>query len=330
VTATVVVENGPAREHAGPRMQRLVELRELIDVINDINSHSPDLFDETVLHLARGQEAVSVALEFAHGQGDVLFSTHRGIEHALAWGLKTHSVLAESLGRVGGTAFGRSGHMHLIDMDHNFGGTNAIVGGNLPLAVGMALALKRRGLPNVCFAMMGDGAANTGQFHESLNAAAIWSLPVLFVCENNGWAEMTPAAEVTAGESLAVRVSGFGVRTLTANGLDVDDIEGCLRSARQYCLSESSPAFVEIAVPRHTGHFVGDIQHYRTQALIDNALSQDCVESYAEKHEFSHADLTKLRADANSIAINQMRAALNATMPTREHVLSQPDDQRKE
>ena len=176
------------------------------------------------LHVAIGQEAVAVGVCRALEEGDVIASTHRAHGHTLAKGTPPEAVMAELYGKKEGCSHGFGGSMHLYDVERGNLGANAVVGGGIPAIVGAALAFKMRGEPRVAVAFFGDGATNIGTFHEALNLAQLWKVPALFVCENNRWAESTPASQQLAIEDLTKRADAFGMESVRLYGQDVEEV----------------------------------------------------------------------------------------------------------
>jgi TPP-dependent pyruvate/acetoin dehydrogenase alpha subunit len=217
----------------------------------------------SVLHVGIGQEAVAAGVGLARRDGDVLLSTHRGVAHCLMWGCDLGAVAAEVFGRRSGLGRGLVGHMHLVDPDHAVLGTNGVVGGGLPIAVGAAYALQLSGDNRCVVAFFGDGAANTGAMHEALNLAAVWSVPVLFVCENNGYQEMTRSAGLTAG-SVVERAAAYGIPARAVDGADAVEVYSAATHLLTSVRSNSAPALLECDTYRVDGHWVGDPQHYRS------------------------------------------------------------------
>jgi pyruvate dehydrogenase E1 component alpha subunit len=216
---------------------------------------------EGPVHVSLGQEGASVGVVAAMADGDVLFSNHRGHGHALAFGLDPRAVVAEILGDDRGTAGGRGGSMHIFDPPLGFYGTNGIVGDGAGLVTGAGLALARTATGDVAVSIFGDGAMGTGIVYEAMNLAALWRLPVIFVCENNGFAEMTPTS-VHLSSDPAARARSFGLSVEVTDGRDVlsvrDAMAGLLERAR-----DRMPSFLEIRTDRWTGHYVGDQHSYR-------------------------------------------------------------------
>src|SRR5213593_2008438 len=176
------------------------------------------------LHVAIGQEAVAVGVCRALADGDVIASTHRAHGHTLAKGTHPNELMAELYGKVEGCSHGYGGSMHLYDVERGNLGANAVVGGGLPAITGAALAFKLRKEPRVAIAFFGDGATNIGTFHESLNLAQLWQVPAVFVCENNHWAESTPAHQQLPIEDLSKRAVSYGMHSQKVDGQDVEAV----------------------------------------------------------------------------------------------------------
>ena len=176
------------------------------------------------LHACIGQEAVAVGVCYALGDRDVMGSTHRAHGHVIANGTPPNEVMAELYGKVEGCSHGYGGSMHLYDAKRGTMGANAVVGGGLPAAVGAALAFKLRKEPRVSLAFFGDGATNIGTFHESMNLAQLWQLPVVFVCENNRWSESTPQSQHQPIRDLTERAAAYGTHALHVDGQDVEAV----------------------------------------------------------------------------------------------------------
>lgn len=214
-------------------------------------------------HVSIGQEPAPAAVCGVLRDGDLITSTHRGHGHVLAHGLQPREMFAEVMGRSTGSCRGLGGSMHIADPARGILGANGIVGGGLPIAVGAAYAQVERGTGAVVVAFFGDGAINTGAFHEAVNLAAVWKLPVLFVCENNGYAEFSPWQTQHAVPPVE-RASAYGVRVESVDG---EDVEGVARLAADLVASlrqGSGPAFLEVNVARWHGHYEGDPATYRT------------------------------------------------------------------
>src|SRR5213593_1618075 len=193
------------------------------------------------LHVAIGQEAVAVGVCRALEEGDIMASTHRAHGHTLAKGTTPNEVMAELYGKLEGCSHGYGGSMHLYDVERGNMGANAVVGGGLPGIVGAALAFKLRGEPRVAVAFFGDGATNIGTFHEAMNLAQVWRLPAVFVCENNHYAESTPAKQQLPIADLSKRAVAFGMHSLTVDGQDVEAVHKAAARALKYARDGKGP-----------------------------------------------------------------------------------------
>lgn len=213
-----------------------------------------------LVHLYAGQEAVAVGVCAALRQDDMIASHHRGHGHCIAKGMDAKTLLAEILGRRDGSGRGRGGSMHVFDPANGNLGTNGIVGGGVPLAAGAALAAKRLGTDRVAVAFFGDGALNQGIVPEVMNMAAIWALPVIFVCEHNGYGEFTASADVTAG-SLAARGAVFDIPSAEVDGMDVLAVRDAVLPA--VARARAGPSFLVCHTWRYAGHHAGDRQDYK-------------------------------------------------------------------
>jgi pyruvate dehydrogenase E1 component alpha subunit len=215
------------------------------------------------LHLCIGEEAVAVGVVGALSEDDAVVSTYRDHGHALARGVPMDALLAEMFGRTTGCSRGRGGSMHVFDVARRFYGGNAIVAGGIPLAVGLALAdaLARRRQVTVC--LFGDGAAAEGEFHESLNLAALWRLPVVFCCENNQYAMGTSLARSHAQTDLALRAASYGMRSWSVDGMDVAAVRDAARRAVDTARDGSGPCFLELRTYRFRAHSMYDADRYR-------------------------------------------------------------------
>ena len=222
-------------------------------------------------HLYSGQEAVAVGFASALAANDRIACTYRGHGHLLARGLEPEPLLAELLGRTTGVNGGRAGSMNMIDLDHGHIGCFGIVGGSIAAAAGAALALKGTGSISVCF--FGDGATNQAYFFECLNFAKVLSLPVLFVCENNGYGEYTPAEAVTAGR-ISARAEVMEIPTVAVDGMDVHAVRAAAVAAVDI-VRKGEPVFVEAQTYRFVGHSRSDPGAYRPEGELDQWRKRD-------------------------------------------------------
>jgi pyruvate dehydrogenase E1 component alpha subunit len=216
-------------------------------------------------HLYIGEEAVAVGVCEALRRDDVITSTHRGHGHCLAKGATVDRMFAELLGKEAGYCRGKGGSMHIADQDTGNLGANAIVGGSAGIATGAALSAKMRGTDQVAVCFFGDGALGQGLLYEAMNMAALWGLPVIYVCENNLYGEYTPGSETIAGEILG-RARAFGIHAETVDGQDVQLVHATMRRLVERARRGEGPAFLECKTYRYYGHHVGDVnREYRTR-----------------------------------------------------------------
>ena len=229
------------------------------------------------MHLYIGEEASAVGVMQALEPADALVATYREHGHALARGIPARALMAEMFGKAAGCCLGRGGSMHIFDKATNFYGGNAIVGGGLPVAVGLALgdAMQRRSRVTACF--FGEGAMAEGEFHESMNLAALWKLPVLFACENNLYAMGTALRRSEAQTNLAIKAASYGMPAWTVDGMDVIAVEEAARKAAVSIRAGGGPVFLEIQTYRFRAHSMYDPELYRTHAEVDEWRQRDPI-----------------------------------------------------
>jgi pyruvate dehydrogenase E1 component alpha subunit len=233
------------------------------------------------LHLCIGEEAVSVGTLAALSASDNVVSTYREHGHALARGVPMAALMAELFGKVTGCCRGRGGSMHFFDVGRRFYGGNAIVGGGLPLAVGLALAdqMQRRAALTLC--LFGDGAVAEGEFHEAMNLAALWRLPVLFVCENNLYAMGTHVARHQAQPDIARKADGYGVPAEAVNGMDLRAVETAVAAHAAAIRGGGGPRLIEARTYRFRAHSMYDPELYRTKAEVEQWKLRDPLPAFA-------------------------------------------------
>jgi pyruvate dehydrogenase E1 component alpha subunit len=231
------------------------------------------------VHLYVGEEAVATGITAALGRDDWVVSTYREHGHALARGLPLDAVMAEMFGRQTGVSRGRGGSMHLFDRAHGFVGGNAVVGGGLPIAVGLALADRMQGRDRVTACFFGDGAVAEGEFHECMNLAALWRLPVLFCCENNRYAMGTALAKEHAETDLALRASSYGVAAWPVDGMDVLAVEDAARRGVEDVRGGGGPVFLELRTYRYRAHSMYDPDRYRDKDEISAWKEHDPIDA---------------------------------------------------
>ena len=229
------------------------------------------------LHLCIGQEAVAAGVLSLLEPDDAVVATYREHGHALARGIPAQSILAEMYGKLEGCCRGRGGSMHLFDARTRFYGGNAIVGGGLPLAVGLALADKLQGRPRVTVCFFGEGAVAEGEFHESLNLAALWKLPVLFCCENNLYAMGTALARSEAETDLAVKAASYELPAWPVDGMDVLAVQEACRRAVTAVRAGGGPIFLELRTYRFRAHSMYDPELYRERAEVERWKERDPI-----------------------------------------------------
>ncbi|MBP7616674.1 MAG: pyruvate dehydrogenase (acetyl-transferring) E1 component subunit alpha, partial [Steroidobacteraceae bacterium] len=221
------------------------------------------------LHLCDGEEAIAVGVMQVLGPRDAIVSTYREHGHALARGIAMGPLMAELYGKRAGCSGGRGGSMHVFDAATRFYGGNAIVGGGLPLAVGLGLAEKLRGTHNVAACFFGEGAAAEGEFHESMNLAALWRLPVLFICENNLYAMGTALARSESQTDIQAKAAAYDVRAAAVDGMDVLAVEQAAHDAVEHARSGRGPVLLEMRTYRLRAHSMFDAQLYRDKAEVE-------------------------------------------------------------
>lgn len=281
-----------------------------------------------LLHLGIGQEGVAVGAASALRGDDLVFGTHRAHAHALAKGADPERLLAELAGRTTGYGSGKGGSMHIAVPEVGFVTATGVVGGNVPLAVGAAYAAVVTGADRVALVFFGDGAGQTGSFHESLNIASLWRLPIVLVCENNGYAEFTPLSAHTKIERLAVHAQTYGIPTRTVDGNDVLAVRDAVASAAAAARAGEGPQFIEALTYRLRGHYEGDPAKYRELSELADWRAKDPLAVFASRLEadgvLAEGDGTvaRLETDARTTIESAAAAALAAPVPGADQVLA--------
>ncbi|MBZ5635992.1 MAG: pyruvate dehydrogenase (acetyl-transferring) E1 component subunit alpha [Acidobacteriia bacterium] len=264
----------------GVREHRLELLRQML-LIRRFEEKCAELYTQQkirgFLHLYIGEEAVGVGVIQSLRPEDAIVSTYREHGHALARGISAGSVMAEMFGKQEGCSRGRGGSMHLFDARTHFYGGNAVVGGGLPVAVGLALADKMRNQPRVTCCFFGDGAVAEGEFHESMNLSALWKLPVLFVCENNRYAMGTRLDVSHSVTDLTKKAAAYCVPAAAVDGMDVLAVEEAARSAAEHVRSGEGPFFLECRTYRFRAHSMYDPELYRDKAEVEEWKKRDPI-----------------------------------------------------
>jgi pyruvate dehydrogenase E1 component alpha subunit len=279
------------------------------------------------LHLYVGEEAVAVGVCAHLRDTDVVTSTHRGHGHCIAKGVEMSSMMAEIFGRATGICKGKGGSMHIADLDKGMLGANGIVGAGIPLATGAGLTARLKRTGGVAVAFFGDGASNQGQFHESLNMAANWSLPVVYVVENNGFGEFTPTDFVVPVKDIAVRAGSYAMQSEIADGMDFFDVFEKAGAAIERARRGEGPTLLECKTYRFHGHFTGDPLVYRSKQEAEEWIQQrDPLQIFETKALeaglLQTDDLRRIDASVQEEVASAVDAAESAPLPEPGDVLT--------
>ena len=277
---------GPANDDIGEAVR--LGLYRTQAIIRETEQRAYDLFLQNLVkgtsHLSLGQEAIAAGFAMAMKPGDLSFCTYRGHAHTLARGVEPEKVLGELMGRDNGLMRGKGGSMHLTSVEHGVMGSYAIIGAHLPIATGSAWRAKYRGESDVSVCFFGDGTTNIGAFHEALNLAVIWKLPVVFVCENNLYMEYTPIAEVTAvAHPAADRAAAYGLERIIIDGNDADVVYRTASQAYAKARSGEGPSLIECLTYRHSGHSRADPAKYRPEGELERWKKHDPLLVYRNR-----------------------------------------------
>ncbi|GAB3792667.1 pyruvate dehydrogenase (acetyl-transferring) E1 component subunit alpha [Nocardioides ungokensis] len=268
------------------------------------------------LHLYIGEEAVATGVMSALRPDDAVVSTYREHGHALARGVPLDALMAEMFGRQTGCSRGRGGSMHLFHKETHFVGGNAVVAGGIPLAVGLALADRMQGRDRVTACFFGDGAVAEGEFHEAMNLAALWRLPVLFCCENNRYAMGTALAKEHAQTDLALRASSYGMASWPVDGMDVEAVEDAATRAVEEIRGGGAPVFLELRTYRFRAHSMYDPDRYRTKEEIASWRTHDPIPTFADRMraegQLDDDELVALEAEVAGLLARAVEAAEQA------------------
>ncbi len=278
------------------------------------------------MHLYVGEEAVAVSVCASLKKDDLVYSTHRGHGHALAKGVPGREVMAELWGKRTGCNGGRGGSMHMFAPEYGFMGTNGIVGAGIPLATGAALAAQLRDSGQVVVSFFGDGAVNSGSFHESLNLAAVWNLPVVFACENNLYATEMAFHRATKNTSVASRAAAYDMPAMEADGYDVLDSFRAAREAIDRARSGGGPTLVEFRTYRFLGHHEGDPgTDYRTKEEVESWKGRCPIKSLRAKllgsQEASERDFEQIQSETDAWLEDAVEFARTSPNPDPKSVL---------
>ena len=275
------------------------------------------------VHLYIGEEAVAVGVCANLTKNDYITSTHRGHGHCIAKGADLKRMMAELFGKKTGCCKGKGGSMHIADYSSGILGANAIVGANIPIATGAAFAAKSKGTNNVSVSFFGDGASNTGAFHEGINIAAAWKLPVIFVCENNLYAISTRTTRSTAITNIAARAASYGIPGVIVDGMDVMAVYEAARRAVERARKGRGPTLIECKTYRFYGSFEGDPQRYRPKSEKEEWLTKDPLnvgEKLVNMGVLTDAGLQKIDQEVKSAVEEAVKYAKESPYPEPEEV----------
>ncbi len=277
------------------------------------------------IHLYAGEEAVAVGVCANLRKDDYITSTHRGHGHCIAKGARLDKTMSEILGRRTGYCKGKGGSMHIADFNIGMLGATAVVGAGIPIAAGAGLSIKLRGTDQVVACFFGDGASNQGTFHEAINLAAVWSLPVVFVCENNLYAMGTRQSRVMLIENIADRAKAYGIPGIAVNGNDVLAVSESARKAVERARQGKGPALIECKTYRHKGHSRFDPAAYRPKQEVDAWLKKDPIAIFQTRlldmGILSEASVEQLVHECRKAVDDATKFALKSPFPEPEEAL---------
>ncbi|MCC6612225.1 MAG: thiamine pyrophosphate-dependent dehydrogenase E1 component subunit alpha [Anaerolineae bacterium] len=274
------------------------------------------------MHLSIGQEASAVGLSSALDSRDYLLNTHRGHGHCLAWyGSSPDLMMAEFMGKEAGYCRGRGGSMHIANVDTNNLGANGIVGGGLPISVGVGLTIKLRKTDQVAVAVFGDGGANTGAFHESVNMASIWKLPVIYFCENNQYAMSMAFQRAFNIEHISDRAVGYGIKGITVDGNDLLQVHDAAVEAVARARAGEGPTLIESVTYRWKGHSKSDKQAYRTRDEVKEWQEKDPIRRFSAFLGMSDAERDDMQAKARQRIEEAVTFSENSPEPDVAHIM---------
>jgi TPP-dependent pyruvate/acetoin dehydrogenase alpha subunit len=292
-------------------------------LLREAEQRAFDLFLQNLVkgtsHLSLGQEAVAAGFATAMQPGDLSFCTYRGHAHTLARGVPVEKVLGELMQRDNGLMRGKGGSMHLTSAEHGVMGSYAIIGAHLPIACGAAWRAQYKGAKDVSVCFFGDGTTNIGAFHEALNFAVVWKLPVIFVCENNLYMEYTPISSVTAvAQPAADRASAYGLERILIDGNDADVVYRTAQDAFAKARAGGGPSLIECLTYRHSGHSRADPAKYRPEGELEKWKERDPVKLYRDRlKQFGVDDkaIVAIENDVRKIVDDATEACKAAPMP---------------
>ena len=299
-----------------------LELHRMMMLIRLFEEALEEMFSRGLLHgtmhLSIGQEATAAGACLALQKDDLITSTHRGHGHCLAKGAEPYKMFAELLGREDGYCRGRGGSMHIADLSNGNLGANGIVAGSLTISVGAALSFQMQKKENIILCFFGDGAVNEGSFHEALNLASLWNLPVLFLCENNQYGMSMATDKAVAGDSIVSRGTSYGIESIQIDGNDVETVYENVMNFKNEILSSGGPKFIEAVTYRYRGHSKSDRNLYRTSDEIEYWKEEkDPIKRYIGKlieSGISEDQLKDIDTDLKDLIRKSVKQALDSPL----------------
>ncbi len=299
-----------------------LELHRMMMLIRLFEEALEEMFSRGLLHgtmhLSIGQEATAAGACLALDKKDLITSTHRGHGHCLGKGADPYKMFAELLGREDGYCRGRGGSMHIADLSNGNLGANGIVAGSLTISVGAALSFQLQKKENIVLCFFGDGAVNEGSFHEALNLASLWNLPVLFLCENNQYGMSMASEKAVAGESIASRGNSYGIESIQIDGNDVEAVYESVSNYKDEILTGNRPKFIEAITYRYRGHSKSDRNLYRTSEEINFWKDEkDPIKRYIGKlleQGITEIDLKKIDEEVKNLIRTSVKKALDSPL----------------
>lgn len=322
--ATEAEEKVLSQDKARWMYQKMLEIRKFEDAVHV-------LFGQGKLpgfvHLYAGEEAIAVGVGAHLEKKDTITSTHRGHGHCIAKACDLNGMMAEIYGKATGLCKGKGGSMHIADLDKGMLGANGIVGGGFPLACGSALTAKLKKTKGVSVCFFGDGANNQGTFHEGINLAAIWKLPVIFVAENNGYAEATPFSYASSCTNIADRASGYNIPGVTVDGKNVLEVYRVAEEAVRRARNGEGPTLIECITYRNYGHFEGDAQKYKTDTEKQKHLNeQDAIRIFRsyllQQQLMTEAELAQMEQEVDQSIESAIQFAEQSPFPDASELLT--------
>jgi pyruvate dehydrogenase E1 component alpha subunit len=309
---------------------KLLWIYERMRLIREFENRAADLFAQGkvpgFVHLYAGEEAIAVGICALLTDRDFITSTHRGHGHCISKGVDIKAMMAELYGKATGSCNGKGGSMHIADVTKGMLGANGIVGAGGPLACGAGLTAKVKGTDQVTICFFGDGASEQGTMHESMNLASIWKLPVIFVCENNGFAQTTPSRYHCAAEDIADRATGYNIPGFSVDGTDLFAVYEAAGEAIARARRGEGPTLIECKAFRYYGHFQGDNLSYYTEEDKANQKARDPIEKFAkrvvERQLLSETELAEIDARAKKVLDEAVQFAEQSPYPALDAILT--------